>query len=154
MSDGSCTGQVRPAEEELGKSISEMFTGSGAIGRSVSGKCPHHCKVHNLWQRTQRSCKWREKSLVWQLPSKFPLSFICCASQLEVYFPAEVCDFLISFTNTRWKVIEENQQSVQSALSEKFSSGSTIILTCQIMQTYWSMGRAHQQWPSWFEGYN
>lgn len=50
VSDGSHTAQVRPAEEELCKSISEMFTGSRAVGRSVS-----ICEHHNQMQEKKKS---------------------------------------------------------------------------------------------------
>lgn len=114
---------------------------------------PCQRSVHIVAKNTASSHEFTDhadmgkKTLIWQLPSKVH------SQRKKVSFLAEGND---SFISSRWMIMRiiRNDDDQHSVCSEKFSSVSMFILTYQVMQTYWSMGRAHQHWPSWFEEYN
>lgn len=144
MTDGSHTVLLRSTEEELWK----MFTRSRATGRSASDVST------SLQKNTPSSyvctgCADVENKIInlttsIKVPTKFHLQ--CIRSQRDQKggsFPARV-RFYQHMNDNDGKIIR-NCADRCSACCERFCKGSAAILTCQVMQTYRSMGRVHQK---------
>lgn len=134
LSDGCCTVQLRSTEEGLCSSISGMFT------RNLQKRVNLCHRGFHIISKNKTSSKSNKSP-------DFNWCFICGKSASDgnkkMFHPAEGFD-----DNGKKKKRGKNADQ-HSEYDEKFSR-----LTCQVMQTYWSMGRVHRQWPSWFVKYN
>lgn len=106
----ACSKENEPAREWLShcagnracsgwtcKSISEMFTGNGAMGWSVSVKCPHQ----HLGPRVHRSSQCRRKIINLIISIKVSSAAHQCEMK-KVSFPADIRDKLLLAAGERW----------------------------------------------------